>query len=456
MAPDVASDFTESNWIHVSDQHAAGNFRSLADGADEAKARFDCEFGFTAKDDPIVDPGVIGGSSHQHHFVGKRLDLLSLHAANATYANLRGAGYSGCYGGPINRTLYWEPAVYKTLSNGVTVEVKLQTFVSYYISGLLGHTGDIYDPNENTVWPRRWDQISGFNMADPTQWTMSGYLASNPTTNRLNTIIAAANAASHAGKYAASSIPTGFLGWYCETPAAGNVNHGIISTSPVQTGDGHEPWLRNSDGTPTLDCAPTASDGSSGHLVADLITMPCWDGVNLDSPDGRGHMMPSLVDTDTGKEVCPEHWYRVPTFEAKVEFYQTGQSDYTQWWLSSDRMPGMTQFRNGESMHFDLIPGWSYGTTASPGVFLTFMQKCLGLTIKLAASDTALVGSANECGFGAIDSTHQLYVDEAPPAGNPGSPNPIVNINPIFSDNHNRYIRPSTGTAIPGTVHNTH
>jgi hypothetical protein len=431
-----------SQTIASTAMHVSGNFHSAAAGADEAKARFDCEFGFTAKDDPIVNPGVPGAASHQHHFVGNRLDLQSLHAGNATYASLRGSGYAGCFGGPLNRTLYWEPAVFKTLANGATVEQKFHTFVSYYVGGLMADTsGDIYDVRSNVVWARGWDTISGFNMADPTN-------------SRYTNAIAAANAATHAGKYSPAPTGTGFLGWYCETPASGN---GSIATSP-KPGSDHQPWLRNSDGTPTLDCAPTAADGSSGHLVADLMTMPCWDGVNLDSPDGRGHMINSVIDNDTGKEVCPIGWYKVPTFQAKVEFYQTGQSDYTNWWLSSDRMgtDSSKWFRNGESMHFDLIPAWSYGTVASPGVFLRFMNHCAGVTIKLQASDTPMVGDPNECNFATITSTEGLWVNEAPPAGNPGSPNPVVNLGPDFTNNLNRYIKPATGLGVDQAVHNHH
>jgi hypothetical protein len=136
----------------------------------EAKARFDCEFGFTAKDDPIVNPGSHNGASHQHHFLGNRLDITGVNASDATYANLRGAGYSGCFGGPINRTLYWEPAVYKTLSNGVTVELKPYTLVTYYIGGVMAdHTLGTSDPDSGMIWARGWKTINGFNMNDPTQ-----------------------------------------------------------------------------------------------------------------------------------------------------------------------------------------------------------------------------------------------------------------------------------------------
>jgi hypothetical protein len=447
MPADIASNFTENDWIIGTCATGGGCGEFAAPGSgDEAKARFDCEYGFTAKDDPIVNPGAHGGASHQHHFLGNRLDLLGVNASDATYASLRGGGYSGCFGGPTNRTLYWEPAVMKTLTNGVTVELKVHTLVTYYIGGVMAdHALDTSDPDTGTIWARGWKTISGFNMADPTQYTSTGtYTVTNPTTNRVNAAITAANAASHSGKYVASTVPAGFLGWYCETPASGN---GSIATSPIAGAD-HQPWLRNTDGTPTLNCT------AGTEIVADLITMPCWDGKNLDSPDGRGHMMPYLHDTDTGKDVCPEGWYRVLVFEAKAEFYQKGQADYTNWYLASDRMPGMTQFRNGESMHFDLIPAWSYGTVASPGVFIRFINHCAGFTIKLQASDTAMTGDRHECGSGRITNTENLYTTSAPPAGNPGSPNPIVAV-PDFSG-INRYVKPAVGTPVPSTIHNTH
>jgi hypothetical protein len=117
-------------------------------------------------------------------------------------------------------------------------------------------------------------------------------------------------------------------------------------------------------------------------------------------------------------------------------------------------MPGMTQFRNGESMHFDLIPAWSYGTVASPGAFIKFVVHCAGFTVKLQASDTPIAGDRHECGTGRITSTENLFTTSAPPAGNPGSPNPIVAV-PDFSG-INRYVKPAVGTPVPSTIHNTH
>jgi hypothetical protein len=55
MPADIASNFTESAWENTCGG-GCGEFDGSRAG-DEAKARFDCEFGFTAKDDPIVNPG---------------------------------------------------------------------------------------------------------------------------------------------------------------------------------------------------------------------------------------------------------------------------------------------------------------------------------------------------------------------------------------------------------------
>jgi hypothetical protein len=113
-------------------------------------------------------------------------------------------------------------------------------------------------------------------------------------------------------------------------------------------------------------------------------------------------------------------------------------------------------FNNGETAHFDLIPAWSYGTVASPGVFLRFMNHCAGVTIQLQSSDTPMVGDPHECNFATITSTEGLWVNEAPPSGNVGSPNPVVNENPDFTNNLNRYVKPATGLGVDQAVHNHH
>lgn len=431
--PDVSSGFTENLWTHdTGDGTTAvgGQYDGPGVGS-EAKFRADCNIAFENHNDPILAPGIANGATHDHSFFGNVAAATNTHLV--TYASLRAAGNSTCWGGPLNRTLYWEPSMKKVLSNGITVSVKPKNITTYYEGGDLAefNTGRIGDPAVFARWPRGIKFIEGVNMSDP-----GG--------TRYATILAAANAG-QPGRYSlVLGATSGFRGWSCLTPAAGAGPGGRIATSPLPASD-FQPYLKNANGTPTLDCAPNTL------IMAEIASDPCWDGVNLDSPDGRLHMMPFLRDSNTGKNVCPDNWFRVVTFRAKVQFMTKSQSDHTNWWAASDRMAGMTQFLNGESMHFDLIPAWSYGTGASPGTFLRFAVHCNGQTVTVAG--TTINGDPHECGSGRFDSASQLYNNEASPDGS--APNPIVTLNPDHSG-IDRYFLPATGTSVPGTVSHTH
>lgn len=64
-----------------------------------------CEFSHFAYDDPILSPGVPGGS-HLHMFFGNT-DI----NAFTTYETMRDSGASTCNGGELNRSGYWAPAM---------------------------------------------------------------------------------------------------------------------------------------------------------------------------------------------------------------------------------------------------------------------------------------------------------------------------------------------------------
>jgi hypothetical protein len=275
--------------------------------------------------------------------------------------------------------------------------------------------------------------IFGFNMSDPTDTRTSG-------------IVATANVG-NPGRYAVLPVTAagGFTGWTCVTPNTGATTGGHYANSPVA--GAYQPYLRNADGTAALDCAPNTD------LIAELSSYPCWDGVNIHSPDGRGHFMPYIQDNTLGKKVCPDNWVRVTQFLVKITFNQTGSADYKDWYASSDRMDANSAnwFKNGETFHADLIPAWSYGTAASPGPFLLFQNHCDGITITI--SGTTLTGDGHECGYGRISSTQNLYVNEASPDSS--SPNPIVNLSPD-QRGYKRYFPATTGNVIPGTVKHNH
>lgn len=429
-APDVASNFTVATWEHITSTGtgpAAGQFDNPTT-TNESKARFDCNVAFENSTDPIIFPGIANGSPHKHTFFGNT--AAASNTQNVTYASLRASGNSTCYGGPINRTLYWEPSIEKLLPSGAIATVKPKNIVTYYESGSgVGTAGDIEsDPNEVTRWPRGIDMVFGFNMGDPTDSRVT------KIRDDLNAI--------QPGRYSTvSSFYGGYRGWHCVVPASGNGS--IAGQSPVPGSD-FQPYLRNADGTATLNCSPNT------EIQFENASYPCWDGVNLTSPDGRKHFMPYLKDNFTGKFVCPDNWYRVTRFRVKVQFNQSGQSDYTSWWASSDRMVGMTQFNNAASIHSDLIPAWDYGTAASPGAFLEFINHCGGVNIVM--SGTTMASDPHECGFGRISSTKQLWVTEASPDGS--QPSPVVTLSPDQSGT-NRYF-PLTGATGDFTIQHPH
>lgn len=499
---DIASNFTTSQWVHTDTQ---ANLDSLGyefsnTSTLEPKSRFDCQETIAAQDDPMLAFNVANGSSHLHHFMGNYLSFTQGYAYNLGYNQLRASGNSTCYGGPLNRSLYWEPTVFKVLTNGVTGTKRTQSFITYYIGGFqisyLGQ-GGMGDPAKKSLWPRGLGMIGGFDMADPGN-------------SRAQSMVTTAGA-----NYSAQG--NGFAGWYCSTPTSGT---GSVATSPI-AGATHQPWLRNGDGTPTLDC------NASDVIIADVQTESCWDGVNLDSPDERSHVAYPITDslgTTYTRDKCPQNWASIPQLEVKAEFTHTGQSDYTNWWLSSDRMgmnfgtvtgsasgttitttaasaamlsakwhaitgagipantmitnvsgtiPNLTltlsqsvgtigseamtiPFNNGETFHFDFRPAWDEGTAASPGIFLKHMVHCEGLTITQASTGgttATLTGDPHECGFGRISATEAVFHNEASPDGS--APNPIVNLTPNLTGK-NGYFPTAHGTAIPGTVHHSH
>jgi hypothetical protein len=486
---DISGGFTTSTWLHTGNppmpNGTTSEFSGIGSGGVESKARFDCNVAFESHDDPIIAPGVPNGASHDHTFFGNTAAAAAPY--NATYASLRAAGNSTCYGGPLNRTLYWEPSVKKVLSSGVVATIKPKNIVTYYESGALADigTGRITDPLVGTRWPRSLDMIAGFDMNDPTN-------------SRVTSIIAALNALpGRSGQYSAlaNNVGGGFVGWQCFT---------------YNSGSGAKAYLSADGGvTANIDCAPNTD------IFVEMFSYPCWDGKNPTSPNGRLHMMPLIRDNFNSKNVCPDNWYRVMQFRAKVIFKQTGPSDYKTWFFSSDRMPGMnastftgsisgttltvsgvtgllaanhtitgtgipantvivsgsgstwtintsltisseamaSPFNYGETGHFDLIPAWDYGTAANPGTFLKFSNHCDGQTIVTPDSGTVMTGDGNECGYGRISLTENVYVNEASPDSS--SPNPVVNLNPDQTGTL-RYFPLVNGTSVPGPVNNHH
>lgn len=415
---------------------------------DEAKARFDCNITFHEPNDPILAPGVANGSTHDHSFFGA-LGYQG-HAQDITYAGLRSgggggaqAGYSTCYGGPMNRTLYWEPTMMVPV-NGIVADLKPFTIITYYICGdAMVPPANQYGPANCSRWPRSLDMVFGFNMSDPTGTSSAQYAA-----------VQAANTAG--GNYTYSPAKAS---WYCAAPATPS----YTAYAPNQTQGAHQPYLNDANGHETLNCLVTDMAEATGCtlgtpncgyvVVADNVSSECWDGKNPTSPNGRGHLIDRIHDNNTGGNVCPDGWYLVPHFEVKAEFLFKSLAEIRSAYLSCDRMTGMTQFKGGECFHADLLPAWDYGTGDKPGFMLKFFQHCLGLSMHVKNSDgttyTDLTGDPHECGYGRISADTQAVVNDAPPDGL--GPNPVVNLAPDQTGAL-RYFPLAAGTALPSTV----
>lgn len=336
----------------------------------EAKFRTHCNFSHVAYDDPIVFPGQ-PGASHLHMFFGNTLTN-----AYSTYESLRTTGGSTCGGGPINRSAYWFPAVLKdnALGDGTTKVIKPDFAIVYY---------KVWQGREQGVKRlfRGLSYVFGFNPADPNNEFEKAEIAASRD---------AAYREDPGGAHSYKFFRNGFNGWKCE------LTNGSNEYSPIPGGF-LQPYLRTADGRATLTCPP------SERIAASLSGPPCWDGTNLTSPDGRKHFRQFVQESTTGKGICPEGWYEVPVFDLIIWFSHEGPDDYKEWYLSSDRMPSMPQFLNGQSMHTDWFGAWDYQ------IMRTWMVNCNGVTI---GRRVGVAHSCNDTQYG--DGTKGIVGGKAP------------------------------------------
>ncbi len=147
-----------------------------------------------------------------------------------------------------------------------------------------------------------------------------------------------------------------------------------------------------------------------------------WHGQNLTSSNGRKHVRQYVRVNATGNSrICPEGWYRIAQFELAIVFDNPiGSADYKVWYLSSDRMPGQTQWLNGQSMHSDWFGAWDYE------IMRTWMLKCNGITIPSAIDNPANTAPGmHECTTTQYGDGRRGVGSEAAPDG---SRNPQLNL----------------------------
>lgn len=354
----------------------------------EPKFRTQCDFAFNGQFDPILYPNR-PDLGHMHTFFGNKAVTPA-----SNYASLRLTGDSTCAGGPVNRSAYWYPSVLKDDATGDgRTKIKMPNYTTvYYV------VPSVATVSRMQRIPRGMGYVFGFNPADPN----NDYVQDTFT----GTFYEAATGING----------TGFMGWKCES-TDGSIG---ANANPVSGYTNLQPYLRNADGTATLDC-PT-----NEHLIASLKGPGCWDGVNLMSPNGRKHVFPSgsnIHNLGTGP-YCPEGWYHIAYFELIILFTHEGYTDYKEWYLSSDRMTDAAfihsdqechdeniingvdgSFCNGQTMHSDWFGAWDYS------VMEAWMKLCNGTSDESWTGESRHECNGSEIGDGRILNDGSPFVD---------------------------------------------
>ena len=380
--PDIASGFTTSSWILGTGISALtippGGERKFRTVLNEMKVgRFDT---LRAPNQSI--------NGHCHLFFGN-----GSVTGSSTYKSLRNdqsAGVSGAAGGPLNLTGYWNPCltVANALGDGVTRVKKTNYMILYYVSW-----------NVNVpMWdrPRGYAEILGTNMDDPNDVADKAELNGN---------------VSWIGNGWQASNTTG-VGWFCE-----------------ESGE-HQSFLANADGSDAF----TTSHGVNGTcpstspIFATVAGRGCWDGVNLRSTSGYGHIR-NTVRGGNGQPRCADNWYGVPEVIEKLVYSYVTAGDLRSARLDSDDPAsaasialGGAAMRNGESFHGDWFGAWDYPTMQ------TWMHFCVAS--KSTSTDSF---TPHECDSSTISATQRLLGGITGENAPDGSRTPQV----VLSNNYN-------------------
>jgi hypothetical protein len=323
--------------------------------------RMFCGGGQVLPDDPLVYANQ-SGASHFHQFYGN-----TSVTAKTTTATLRATGGTTCGNGsdqnhPLNRSAYWFPA----MMDGVGNVVRPDTINLYYkrdpaSSSQCTLSNSLRTADSCVAMPTGMHFISGYNFSTGTGGPID-------------------NAAMH---------------WECWDWSSGSV---VI----------YGPYSHLSDVQP----------GGSGHLcpVDSVIVMNaamanCWDGVYLDTPDHRAHVVYGTGPIQSGQffRSCvgsgsvPGHPVEISNIEVQLYFRVDQAFQNKTWHWSSDEMVAGAE--KGSTFHFDYMNGWS------PTVQSTWEASC--------------IDAHKSCGGGNLgDGTEIKRGDETAPTGvgNPGAP----------------------------------
>lgn len=327
----------------------------------EGAFRFHCSSFGIFWSDPIVYPGK-PGASHLHQVYG--LNVNETEFANMTYTYGRNksnevGAKSSCAGGPLfNPSLYWHPVFYD-------------------------QDGKVVKSNFGVVYYK----MDSFDSGTPL-----GQLSAIRREDQLATD----------GRVIPSHIPRGFTmvwGYNIANPSPENNAGGPYYKCEISGGSAA--WLKNTDGTPTLPltngkACNAYTNGVRESFVMTFNSLMCWNGTQLRTSTGRGHLKAPYFDGSRGFRVCPTGYpYLIPHFDFAIWYRPAPGDDITEWHLDSDRMPGYPTRRNGETGHADWFGLWP------DDVFEAWQDNCIGqMNTDLAGVKSCVFAGIGDGRFG--------------------------------------------------------
>lgn len=309
----------------------------LAPPGDEGAWRLRCFWTKQLFDDPIVYPGR-PGLAHHHTFFGN--DAID---AFTTAENIRAAGNgSSCRGGALNLSGYWFPSMLDTETQVPLAPIEITL---YYKSTILPYFGKQM-VNGKAEYPRVTPWPVGLKM-----------ITGNPGQD---------------SQPVAVEYVTGAPDWGCFNQQTG------LYTS--QTG-----------GTMPSTCP-------SGSVVRARTYFPmCWDGVNLDSPDHKGHMADARRRSGTDVYYDPYKPLECPPTHPKV----MTQITLSVSWALPTGVP-LAKYRLASDVNLANPAGWTWHADAfeahDPAIQAVWVRECVGGDRGYDAAGSAIPGTLRDCG----------------------------------------------------------
>jgi len=398
----IADNFDGPSGIEPTRYGAGGSGGIPGASADDVGAfRMFCGAGQVLKDDPLVYPGK-AGASHLHQFVGNLGT-----DANSTYSSLRTSGGTTCgqSATPFNRSAYWIPAMLDGTGNVVKPD-----FLNLYYKRLPASAPGCTDPIKRRGicidLPNGVRYVFGYNMT-----TMSG------------------------GPADLTSFDQWFISFECWGSEDGKVGSGAA------TARYH-----------TIKEVADAGCPVGAQLVILGFAEDCWDGVNLDTPDHRSHMVYATgEDKGYGRQCDAGHPYLIPDMQFQWHFTTDANFAKGLWRLSSDDMMAAMgkPVVPGSTMHMDYWEAWS------PTVKKTWTDNCINGHLSCASGDLGNGTDINGAGIPSGGFPKHVLI-AVPESANPvpaePDPAPTPTTNPAPAPTPDPAPDPTTQTCPNGTV----